>query len=254
MLCISTPTYTLNLNGAHFGYFMCRRGLRQGDPISPLIFCICMEYLSRLMEFATRKCKGDVQSIMLILRVLATFSAPSGLKVNASKSEVVFNEVSDALKQDITQVSGLTRSDCNILLEKIVSKVRGIGAKKPSYAELKAFLGITYGVGGLNITGHLWLLGIISVVVKKKVDWGADWATYHPPPDSSWNFRNICRVKECLASGFQGNSRIASAGDYFIRAGYHWLQGGHPPVQWYHDLWDSWILPKHAFVGWLIHR
>ncbi|XP_074305820.1 uncharacterized protein LOC141641042 [Silene latifolia] len=71
--------------------------------------------------------KGDVKSIMLILRVLATLSATSGLKVNASKSEVVFNGVSDSLKQDITQISGYQE-------EKIVAKVRGIGVRKLSYA------------------------------------------------------------------------------------------------------------------------
>ncbi|XP_074297010.1 uncharacterized protein LOC141627680 [Silene latifolia] len=98
-------------------------------------------------------CKGDPNSIILVLRVLSTFSAAAGLKVNATKSEVVFNGVSQELKQDITQVSGfqegkllfkylgipiqprrLTRHDCNILLEKITARVRSIGARKLSYA------------------------------------------------------------------------------------------------------------------------
>ncbi|XP_074289069.1 uncharacterized protein LOC141614211 [Silene latifolia] len=322
MLCITTLTYTLNLNGAQFGYFHSRRGLRQGDPISPLVFCICMEYLSRTMDFATKKwyfryhpmCKSlrlthllftdddllmfskvDVQSIMLILGVLATFFGSSGLKVNASKSEVVFNEVPDSLKQDIAQVSGfqegklpfkylgiliqpgrLTRANCNVLLEKIVSKFR----------ELRVFTGTSYGVRVQTTTGYLWWHCRMFVAVKKKVVWvwniasvgklvnwiytkadrlwviwidhiymkGADWETYHPPPDSNWNWRNICRVKDRLARGYQGNCWSDSTGENSISAGYHWLQAPHPPVLWYHDVWDSWVIPKQAFIGWLIHR
>ncbi|XP_074277731.1 uncharacterized protein LOC141601355 [Silene latifolia] len=37
-------------------------------------------------------------------------------------------------------------------------------------------------------------------------------------------------------------------------AGYQWLHAIHLPVAWYHDAWDTWVLPKQAFVGWLIHR
>ncbi|XP_074271125.1 uncharacterized protein LOC141595051 [Silene latifolia] len=83
---------------------------------------------------------------------------------------------------------------------------------------------------------------------------GADWETYHPPPDSNWNWRNICKIKDRLAGGYQGNCWVASTGGYSISSGYQWLQVVHPPVPWYRSVWDIWVLPKQAFVGWLIHR
>ncbi|XP_074271555.1 uncharacterized protein LOC141595487 [Silene latifolia] len=278
MLCISTPTYTLNLNAAQFGFFNGRRGLRQEDPISSLIFCICMEYLSRLMDFATRKwyfryhpmckslrlthllfvddllmfSKGDMQSIMLILRVLATFSGSSGLKVNATKSEVVFNAVSESLKHDIAQVSGFQEDYIRAPLVAwhhvcCSKKEGGLGIKDAGVWNIAS-------VGKLvnwiyTKADRLWVLWIDHVYMK-----GADWTAYHPPPDSNWNRRNICRVKDLLVGGYQDNCWTGSTGEYTVSTGYHWLQDPHPPVLWYQDVWDPWVLPKHAFVGWLIHR
>lgn len=53
MLCVSTAQYSIVLNGTSFGYFKGGRGIRQGDPISPYIFVICMEVLSRLFNQAS---------------------------------------------------------------------------------------------------------------------------------------------------------------------------------------------------------
>ncbi|XP_074291655.1 uncharacterized protein LOC141618445 [Silene latifolia] len=334
MTCVTTSSFTLNLNGAQFGYFKGRRGLRQGDPISPLLFCMCMEYLSRVMEFATRKwyfryhplckslklthllfaddllmfSKGDVQSIMLILRVMATFSAASGLIVNASKSEVVFCGVTDSLKNDIIQISGyqegklpfkylgipiqpgrLNRVDCNVLIEKIVSKVRGIGARKLSYAGRLVLINSIF-----NTLHNYWAsIFLIPKGVIKRIEaicrnflWCGE-SEYNRTPLVSWH--DICFSKKEGGLGIQntgvwnvasvgklvhwlftkadrlwvlwidhvylkGNTWVASPGGYTVSSGYHWMQGSHPPVLWYKDVWDTWLLLKYSFIAWLIQR
>ncbi|XP_074298509.1 uncharacterized protein LOC141629396 [Silene latifolia] len=195
--------------------------------------------------------RGDVRSIMLILRAISTFSAASGLKVNDDKSEVVFNGVSNWLRTDITHISGfqegslpfkylgvpvqpgrLTQHDCNILIEKIVHKIRGIGARKMSYAGSDEVYHRTPLVawdkvccpkqeGGLGIyAAEVWNIAIIGKLVNwiyTKADrlWVmwidhvylkvSDWTDYQPSLDFNWNWRNVCKVRDVLAGGFQDN-------------------------------------------------
>ncbi|XP_074270865.1 uncharacterized protein LOC141594771 [Silene latifolia] len=132
MQCVSTASFSLSLNGENFGFFQGKRGLRQGDPLYPLLFTLCMDYLTRIINYVARKrgfkfhplfkelkltnlmfaddvlmfCKGDASSMLLILKAFNTFSKTSGLKVSPSKSNAYFNGVYDTLKNDILSVSG----------------------------------------------------------------------------------------------------------------------------------------------------
>ncbi|XP_074297782.1 uncharacterized protein LOC141628554 [Silene latifolia] len=125
MECVTTPWYTLSLNGSNFGYF-------QDD----------------LLMF----CRGDKASIIIILRAFATFSKASRLEINCEKSDIYFNGMSSEDSQYILGVSGFKEGqfsfrylgipisykimavgDCSRLIEKIVQRIRGWGARKLSY-------------------------------------------------------------------------------------------------------------------------
>ena len=50
--CISTMRFSILINGGLEGFFGSSRGILQGDSLSPLLFVIVMEALSRLLSRA----------------------------------------------------------------------------------------------------------------------------------------------------------------------------------------------------------
>lgn len=50
--CISTSRFSILVNGNPVGFFSSSRGLRQGDPISPFLFVLVVDALSRMIEAA----------------------------------------------------------------------------------------------------------------------------------------------------------------------------------------------------------
>ena len=52
MSCVSTASYQIVLNGELSESFTGSRGIRQGDPLSPYLFVLCMEKLSHTIQHA----------------------------------------------------------------------------------------------------------------------------------------------------------------------------------------------------------
>ena len=55
MKCVTTPTFLVCINGKAYGKICPTRGIRQGDPISPYLFLLCVEGFSSLLAKAERE-------------------------------------------------------------------------------------------------------------------------------------------------------------------------------------------------------
>ena len=53
--CISTVKFSILINGSPSDFFGSSRGIRQGDPLSPLLFDVIMEALSRLLDIVAAR-------------------------------------------------------------------------------------------------------------------------------------------------------------------------------------------------------
>nr|XP_023906708.1 uncharacterized protein LOC112018414 [Quercus suber] len=66
MVCVRSVTYSVLVNGEPMGVIHPSRGLRQGDPLSPFLFLLCIEGLHGLINKAANN--GDIHGFSLCKR------------------------------------------------------------------------------------------------------------------------------------------------------------------------------------------
>jgi len=126
MKCTMSTTLSLKWNGKKLDNFAPSRGLRQGDPMSPYLFVLCMEKLSLLIQqkvqdsstwvpvkiaqnapsishlFFVGDCllftEAKSSQIRLVMEVLEAFCGASGLKVNVHKTHIMTSKHVSTIK------------------------------------------------------------------------------------------------------------------------------------------------------------
>ncbi|GJS60016.1 putative RNA-directed DNA polymerase, eukaryota, reverse transcriptase zinc-binding domain protein [Tanacetum coccineum] len=131
MTCVSSSSYSICVNGDVHGFFKGKRGLRQGDPLSPYLFTLVMEVLTLILRRQVRNsdffryhkhceeiqlinvcfaddlflfARGDVNSAKIIMDSLNEFKNVSGLVPSIPKSTVYFCNVVNHVKLAILSI------------------------------------------------------------------------------------------------------------------------------------------------------
>lgn len=124
-LCVTSPSFSVQVNGDLAGYFQRSRGLRQSCSLSSYLFVLCMNVLSYKIDKALREKKfglhprcqslalthlcfadnlmvfveGTTNSVEGVLSIFDEFAGWSGLSINLEKSTIFMAGVAEEKKK-----------------------------------------------------------------------------------------------------------------------------------------------------------
>nr|XP_009768117.1 PREDICTED: uncharacterized protein LOC104219182 [Nicotiana sylvestris] len=134
---IGNNWYSVLINGQPNGFFKSSRGVKQGDPLSPTLFILAVEALSRglnslhtnlyLCSFGMPKwspkinhlsyaddtiifCSSNETSLRLVMEVLKAYESSSGQLVNKAKSAIYLHHLTDnEVINKVERITGIPR-------------------------------------------------------------------------------------------------------------------------------------------------
>ena len=135
MSCVTTPSFSVRINGKAYGNIVPTRGLRQDDPLSPYLFLFCAKGFTSLLTKAEGEgnlhgvlicrrapsvshllfaddsllyCQATNDEVRTILEVLQLYAVSSGQCINMEKFSVYFSSnVEEDRRQWIKELLGV---------------------------------------------------------------------------------------------------------------------------------------------------
>src|ERR1044072_535721 len=133
MCCVTSSSISILWNGSRMQQFKPGRGLRQGDPMSPYLFVLCMERLSvkiqSMVDMGIWKpitvsrngppishmffaddvllfCEATTPQVNILADTMRSFCENSGLKINLQKSKAISSKgVMEEVRDEIRSIA-----------------------------------------------------------------------------------------------------------------------------------------------------
>ncbi|XP_056685521.1 uncharacterized protein [Spinacia oleracea] len=208
------------INGKPSTPFRAKKGLRQGDPMSPFLFAMECEKLALthmlFVDDLLMFCRADSVSISILLAAFNQFSLASGyLGVPLSTRKLMYNQ-------------------CKPLIGKVVARAKTWTSKHLSCAGrlplVQTILPSLQSFWGLNLKNVcLWNKAAVAKLL---------WAISLLP----------IRKINCGVSGF---TLIISKENFSIKTMYQLLMGPCEKVRWRRLIWHNQASPKSLFISWV---
>ncbi|GJX56156.1 hypothetical protein Tco_0286053 [Tanacetum coccineum] len=222
MECITSMSFSINVNGDLRGFIKGKRGLRQGDPLSPYLFTRAME------------------SVSVLKNSLDEFGSVSGLFPSFPRSTMFFGNVRETCRTKILKVMSFIEgklpvrylgvpllskrlyvNDCSVLVDKVKKKILNWTNKLLSFAGRLQLIPLV--VGSMQV--YWSFMFILPITISNEVErlmrdflWNygdfkrgkarIKWADVYKPKvegglekeGSSWSWKKILRYIGVLRS------------------------------------------------------
>ena len=173
MSCVTTPSFSILINGKPHGMIHPSKGIRQGDPLSPYLFLLCAKGLTALLKKAELEgrikgvsiCRGapKVTNLMFaddlllfsqatrakgeaIAEILQIYERASRQSINLEKSLAYFSSnSSDSQKGQILEALGVTevdRFETYLVLPTLIGKAKYSYLKDRIWKKLQGWKGM----------------------------------------------------------------------------------------------------------------
>ncbi|KAK4384534.1 putative ribonuclease H protein [Sesamum angolense] len=212
--CVTTPMFSVCINGNPHGFFKGARGLRQGDPMSPFLFVLVMEVLQLMMQQLIDQNEGfsyhwrckELGLFSFVLPMIYSYFArpmwPRSRCLDVEEREhliaaLQFQEGHLPLRYLGLPLlaSRLSISDCHPLLLKVDSRIKGWDSIQLSFAgRLQLIKSVLMSLNVYWAMAFILPKGVIREVEKRMRHflWKGNSTVGYPKV--AWS--TVCRPKE----------------------------------------------------------